>query len=308
LSFQIVFFQNSRIINMRVTTKQSSLSYISIVAMGCLLMATISPFGTLSLCRADVVVGGSLTFDLDGAAFANGADVAYINAFGQLFNPAYNYNTSQTFMEFAKHSATAPPGRPLDAPTNFNDLRNTWVRPDSSGLAYGFNSNPSLQTLTFDASNVGSSGATGSTRFTGGDSFWFGNDSLIAPVAGVPASVWLQYGNLSLSFDASRIGARNSGWLFTNNLAGVLPLFDIRNLTVNATAAGPGPGSLVLSGDLFTTSEFRDSFGILGGLDVGNFRFNGVTAVPEPTSLLLVGSIAVCGAWYRNRRIARLGL
>jgi hypothetical protein len=251
---------------------------------------------------ADRLATGTLTFDLDGDAFATGADVDYINGFGQLFNPAFAYDTSQPFLEFARHGVNAPAGRPAPAPTTFSDLRAGWVRPATTGLAYGFNGNPALQTLTFDPATVATSGATGSTRFTGGDAFWFANDSLIAPVAGIPPSVWIQYGNLDLAYDATRASGGNSGWFFTQNLAGALPLYDIRNLTITSLAAGPGPGSLGLTGSLFTAPEFRDFLCIQAGLEVGSFSFSGTTVVPVPAAAwLFAGALGGLGLLRRRR-------
>jgi hypothetical protein len=279
-------------------TRRSSrpFSDLAVAALGLAVLASTSP------ARADLVVSGALTFDLNGDAFAGGADVAYINAFGQLFNPAFSYDTSQPFMEFAAHGSASAPGRPAPAPTTFSDLRASWVRPATTGLAFGFNGNPALQTLAFDPVTVATTGATGSTRFTGGNSFWFANDSLIAPVDGIPASVWIQYGNLELGFDAARATGDNSGWFFTQQLAGALPVYDIRDLTITVVAAGPGSGSLALGGSLFTAPEFRDFLGIQSGLKVGTFGFSGTTVVPVPAAgWLLVGAIGPLGALRRRQ-------
>jgi hypothetical protein len=252
--------------------------------------------------NADVVVAGTLTFSLDGDAFANGADVAYLNEIGQSFNPGFTYNEAQGFLEFARHRQDAPAGRPAPFPTTFNDLRASWVRPSSIGLTYDFNDSPLLQTLAFDPGTVAAAGATGSTRFKGGDAFWFANESMIAPITGVPASVWIQYGNLGLSFDAGRIGGGNSGWYFTQNLAGPLPLYDIRNLAITVVAAGPGTGSLGLSGSLVTSREFRDFLGIQAGLDVGTFEFVGATVVPVPAAAWLFAGALASLALSRRRQ------
>ena len=249
---------------------------------------------------AEIVIGGALTFDLDGDAFANGADVAYINSRGQAANPSFSYDTNQSFAEFAVHSATGNPGRPGPSPSTFASVASGWTRPNSTGLSYGFNSDMSLQTLTFDPATIATNGASGATRFTGGDSFWIANSTMYDPIADVPQSVWFHYKNLTLSYDAARIAldGANSGWLFTHNIPGSLPTYDIRNLTLDAST----PGSLAMSGDLFTTPEFRNQIGIQSGLDVGSFSFSGVTAVPEPSSFALLGIAGIAGVVIRRRR------
>jgi hypothetical protein len=258
---------------------------------------------TLPIANADVISTATLNYSLDGAAFANGADVPYINAFGKSINPAFNYNTNQTFLEFAGHNAASAPGRPAAPPTTFNDFRTNWVRPNSSALSANYSSNAALQTFAFNPANVTTAGATGQARFDGGDTFWFANDSLINPVANVPASVWLQFGNLGLTYDASRNTGANSGWLFSNNIAGNLAVFDARNITINVVAATAGtPGSLTIAGDFFTSAEFANGFGIQPGIDVGNFTFSAITAVPEPTSLTLLALVSVVAA-TRFRRV-----
>ncbi len=280
--------------------KLSSVLYLSVLAIA-----------ATQIAKADVVTNASLTFNLDGDAFANGADVNAINAFAQTLNPAFSYNAAQPFLEFAGHNANAPAGRPAAAPTTFNDLRSNWSRPSSTGLNYNFNNSPALQTFNFDASNVSTVGGSGSTRFFGGDTFWYGSDSVITPIAGVPASVWLQYGNLDIQFDASRQVGGNSGWFFENNLAGVLPLYDTRNVLVTSVAAGANPGSLIITGDLYTAPEFATGFGMLPGINVGTFSFNAVTAVPEPGSTAAIASATAIGAgvrWRRRKKVVEVDL
>ncbi|MBL8891658.1 MAG: PEP-CTERM sorting domain-containing protein [Planctomycetaceae bacterium] len=244
--------------------------------------------------RADVVAGGQLTFNLDGDAFAHGADVDFLASFGVIYNP------NQTFMEFAKHGSNALAGRPAPSSgpgsvTDFRDIRDTWSRPSSTGLLYGFNTNMALQTLQFNAGTIQTSGATGNIRFLGGDSFWYGNDPIIDT-----GSIWLQYGNMDLTYDANRVGGGNSGWYFRNNVLAPLEIFDVRNVVIDAS-----PGVLNISGDLYTAPEFRDNpsmpFFIKSGMNVGTFSFNGFTAVPEPSSGLLT-AMAVGSVFVRRRR------
>jgi hypothetical protein len=124
---------------------------------------------------------------------------------------------------------------------------------------------------------------------------------MIVPVTGVPASVWIQYGNLALSYDAARAVGGNSGWHFTQNVAGALPLYDVRDLAIAVVAAGTGPGSLGLSGSLVTAQEFRDFLGIQAGLNVGSFEFAGTTVVPVPAAAwLFAGALAALGSARRR--------
>jgi hypothetical protein len=263
---------------------------IAFVTAACVITLHTSAVSVLG----DTVTGGSLTFNLNGNAFANGADIPL------LANAGVVYNTSQTFMEFAKHSSNSIPGRPAPssgagAVANFSQIRNDWVRPSSSGLNYDYNPNAALQTLDFNSSTVATSGAVGNIRFLGGDAFWYGNDPIIAT-----GSIWLQYGDMDLSYDASRANGGNSGWFFRNNILAPLPIFDVRNPIINAAA-----GSFNISGELYTSAEFRSNnlmpFFIQSGLNVGNFSFSG-TAVPEPTSLAPCALAALGVTLTRRRR------
>lgn len=235
------------------------------------------------------VTGGTLTFDLDGEAFANNPDSAWLSGFG--ITPT----AQQTWLEFAKHNQSTPAGRPDTTSTDFNDLRTGWTRPSSTGLAYDFNPNTSVQTFNFDPATIATSGGAGDIRFLGGDSFWFANQAAIDT-----GSVWIQYGNLGLNYDALRNDGTNTGWLFTNFVAdptGSVDVFDIRNLSLTL-----GANSLTMTGDLFVNEGFRDFTGVAAGLDVGSFTFNGITAVPEPSSSALLGAAGVAGAVIRRRR------
>lgn len=244
--------------------------------------------------HADTVASATLNFSLNGDAFAHGADVAYIETFGITYDP------SQNFMEFAGHNSSNLPGRPLPSPANFDTVRAGWVRPDSSDLRYDFNPSPSLQTLAFDPSSVATAGATGSTRFLGGTSFWYANQSLM--YQGDSSSIWIQFGEVGLSYDSTRAVGGNSGWVIANHILGDLPLFDIRNASVTAVAASGGsPGGLDIKGDLFTAQEFRDGFAIQSGLNVGTIAFR-ATTVPEPSAVLMLGIGGLGAAFLRCRR------
>jgi hypothetical protein len=267
--------------------------------IACFAVWVIAGLVILSPSRADVVTGGQLSFNLDGDAFANGADVDFLASFGVIYDP------TQTFMEFAKHRGDALAGRPAPssgpgAVTDFRDIRDTWSRPSSTGLTYDFNTNMALQTLQFDPGTIQASGATGNIRFLGGDSFWYGNDPIIDT-----GSIWLQYGNMDLTYDANRVGGGNSGWYFRNNVLAPLEIFDVRNVVIDTT-----PGVLNISGDLYTAPEFRDNpfmpFFIKSGMNVGTFSFSG-SAVPEPSSGLLLTAMAVSSVFVRRRRVVCSG-
>lgn len=81
---------------------------------------------------ADTIASANLNVSLNGDAFANGADVAYIES------PGITYDPSQPFMEFAGNNSSDLPGRPLPPPANFDTVRAGWVRPDSSSLRYNW--------------------------------------------------------------------------------------------------------------------------------------------------------------------------
>lgn len=255
--------------------------------------ATISSVATPV--RGAVVTSGSLTFDLDGAAFANNPDNVFLNGAG--IAPT----AGQTWLEFARHSQASPAGRPQANPplVSFNDIRAGWSRPSSTGLVYDFNPNTSLQTFNFDPLTILASGGTGNIQFLGGDSFWFANQAAIAT-----GSIWIQYGNLALNYSAARNNGTNSGWLFTNYVAdpaGTVDVFDVRNLSLTL-----GVNSLTMTGDLFVHEDFRDFTGVSVGIDVGSFSFNGVTAVPEPSSFAFFGIAGVAGVFLRRGRATNI--
>jgi hypothetical protein len=249
-----------------------------------------------SALRADYITGGSLIFNLDGNAFANGADVPYLNSFGVAYDP------NQTFMEFGRHFKPAETVgvsvlgfRPEPNPpvVNFNDLRAGWVRPSSSGLAYGVNGTgpiPNPQppgrsavptTFAFDPSNIEAT-ATGAIGTIGSTSFWYANDPLIAT-----GSIWLGWGDMTLQYSAARDNGANSGWFFDNRLLGTMTIFDTRNLSIFVQAAGTNPGIVAISGDLYVAPEFRDAFALESGLKVGTFSLRAQT-VPEPASIAMM--------------------
>lgn len=276
---------------------------------GFILAASSMTLAVNSPASADYIVGGSLTFNLDGNAFANGADIPLLSSWGVA------YDTNQTFMEFGRHftpseTVGVPVSgfRPEPEPpvTNFDDLRSGWVRPNSDGLEYAINGNspiPSPQpsgrsavptTFAFDPSNVEGT-ATGLIGTIGSTSFWYANDPIIDT-----GSIWLGWGDMSLQYSASRDAGDNSGWYFRNRETAGLNIFDIRNLTMFVQGAGENPGTFSLSGDLYTAPEFRNAFAIQQGLKVGTFTLTAQT-VPEPASILMLGVGSVLALGYRRR-------
>ncbi|WP_158222641.1 PEP-CTERM sorting domain-containing protein [Rhodopirellula sp. MGV] len=236
--------------------------------------------------RADVVTGGALVIDFDGDAFANGGNELALQSVGISLTPG------QAFMEFGLHGNGVLPGRPASpaTATDFSDLRDGWVRPSTEGLGYTFNAGAGSP-LEFDPSSIASVGAQGAATFAGGDAFWYANDAVIAT-----GSVWLQFGNYALHYDETRSEGENSGWLLTNTVLQTLPLFDIRNLSIDSVAAGiDTAGSLSLSGDLYVSDEFSAAWYLQPELNVGTFSFAGVTAIPEPSSFacLAIGALGL---------------
>ncbi|WP_436716928.1 hypothetical protein U8335_07105 [Roseiconus lacunae] len=246
-----------------------------------------------STARGDLVTSATLSINFDGDAFAAAADEVALQNVGVALTPG------QSFMEFGLHADASMPGRPAPSSivTDFRDLRNLWVRPSTSNLDYSFDS-AALNPLSFDPSTIASSGAKGAATFSGGDSFWYANDAVIAT-----GSSWLQFGNYELHYDGSRVDADNSGWLLTNTFLQTLPLFDIRNLSIGSVPADTSlAGNLLLSGDLHITDEFSTSWYMESGLNVGSFSFAGVTAVPEPSGVSALLVIAAGRVLIRRRR------
>ncbi|WP_165223853.1 PEP-CTERM sorting domain-containing protein [Aquisphaera insulae] len=239
--------------------------------------------------RADQVTGGSLTLNLDGAAFANDVNVAALDAvLGDYYGTSYD--TSQTFLEFGRYISgseivglSANDLRPGTA-ASFADLRQGWVRPSSTGLVFDVNGSTAAAgpttNFTYDPSNVAGT-ASGQIGTAGAVSFWYGNDPLIAT-----GSIWNAFGNFTLQYDAARAVGGDSGWYLSNTIMGVVPVFDTQNVVVTTTAGG-----LSISGDLVYAPEFSEFFfgGPPAGQNVGRFSLN-ATSVPEPASMVLLGS------------------
>lgn len=243
--------------------------------------------------HADYVTSATLSFDLLGDTFANAGNAATWSSLG------FPLTSGQSFLEFGAHSATALPWKPDPSVANFSELRESWVRPETSDLSYGYDPNASLQSFVFDPATVNTVGGSGNMRFTGGDSFWVANDGVIASM-----SHFIQYGDLSLSYSAASATGSNSGWLFSNNspaVPGGVPLpmavYDTRDVTILVSGS-----TLNLTGQLYIHSEF-EQFGVQSGLHAGSFTLR-ATTVPEPGSMAVLGIFAAGGAAWRKRRQA----
>ncbi len=277
------------------------------------LLACITP----TVASADIIVGGTMSKNLNSAAFRDpgSADATYLAGFGVVVDPAApllifgnHFGPAQTagrnvgqFRPMPVDPALPPTGTPALPRVNYRDdaaaiEANIAAFGSTSALAFGVNGTsitPSglpgrseqASTFSFDPANIAGT-ASGAIGLDGATSFWYAN----VPVINT-GSVWLGYGDLSLSFDAARAVGGNSGWFFTNNLLFSAVVYDVRNPVFSGVVAATDstPGSLSLSGDLYTAPEFRDGFGIRANLNVGSFALNAVTAIPAPGAAALLG-------------------
>jgi len=280
---------------------------------------------------ADYVVGGSMTQNLSAKVFRDPAstdpsldgfaDPAQpILIFGKHFGPADTAGQSVVgFRPLAVDPGLpqiGPPSQPVALPrTNYRDDPATIEASigSSTGLDLGVNGpaiSPSglpgraeqSSTLSFDPANfIGT--VTGGIGLDGATSLWYANTPIINT-----GSVWLGYGDLSLSYDGARAAGGDSGWFFTNHLLFDLPLYDIQNFQVTGItpATESTPGSLTITGDLYISPEFGGptGFGMKSELLVGSFTLNAVTAVPEPASVAMaaIGVLGLVAVGLRRRR------
>lgn len=297
-----------------------------------LTMISLATVALASAAHADIVVGGSFTQNLDSAAFRSPSSLdpgfadflatqagvvvdpnAPLMIFGNHFSPAQTAGKNVLqFRPMPVDPALTPIGSPALPRVNYRDdaaaiEANIAAFGSTSALAFGVNA-PDLtpsglpgrdekpSSFSFDPSNISTS-ATGTIGLDGATSFWYAN----VPVINTQ-SVWLGYGDLSLSFNAARAVNGNSGWFLTNNLLFGQELYDVRNLSfANVVAATETtPGSFVMSGDLRVAPEYSFNWGLRENLDVGSFTLNAITAVPEPTTLGLLGAAGL--ALVRRRR------
>ncbi|MBL9166008.1 MAG: PEP-CTERM sorting domain-containing protein [Planctomycetaceae bacterium] len=281
--------------------------------------------------HADKIIGGSMTHNLDSAAFRDpaSADEAYWASLGVTLTP------NEPILIFGNHRGPAETsGQGILAfrpqPTNpalpdiaDPDLPRPNYRDDAvsieasitafgstSALAFGVNGTvtPSglpgrleqSTTFSFDPTNAAAT-ATGAIGLDGVTSFWYANAAVVNT-----QSVWMCYGDLLLSFDAARAIDGNSGWVFINNLLYTDTPYDIRNFAISSVVAATNstPGSLTITGDLYTAPGLA-AFGIDAGLAAGTFTLNAVTAVPEPATSLVMGVGFFGWASLVRRRVAR---
>jgi len=260
------------------------------------------------------VVGGSLTISIDGDAFA---DQAAYNGGGGPLTPG------QPFLEFAKHFSPAETVgvsvtgdgsssgfRPAPSPTNFKDLRATWLRPSSDNLAFGINGTGPIgpqptgrglqpTTFEFDPADVAGT-ATGRIGTVGTASFWYANDEVIDNMG----SIWLAFGDMSLRYNPARQSDGDSGWYFTNHLMFDQVAFDTRNISIDAGT----PGQLTITGDLVMAQEMGGMFAMTNGFPVGSFVLNALTPVPEPSTFALgmMAGVGLLAGYFRRRGSSNL--
>lgn len=280
----------------------------------------------------DYVVGGSMSMNLDSAALRDPAsvDAAYLAGFGVIVDPSQpllifgnHFGSTDTagkslpqFRPLPVDASLAPisvPGPALPRPNYRDDVPTIEASisafGSTSGLAYGINGQsvtPSglpgrseqSSTFSFDPSNLPGT-ASGVIGLDGVTSLWYANTPVINT-----GSVWLAYGDLALAYDAARAINGDSGWVLINHLLFDQPVYDIQNFAVSniVDATVSTPGSFTITGDLFTSQEFRDGFGIAADYAVGSFTLNAVTAVPEASSLVLAGVAALGAGVFCARR------
>lgn len=279
------------------------------------------------------VRGGSLTMNFDANALATTAfDTGTYNpANGPYMVLGRHYTAS----EVANRRVTSGTNRNGDIPQIRNlvnigtaqtpnwtaDYRQFstqpgYAPPSSTGLQYSiYDSAPSVaglplrfpQNSDFQIDTSGSlATATGQIGIGGADSFHFGNTDFFAINGGggpnnTPTNINL--GDYSVYFDASRVTATTSGWVFSNHL-GVSSgsfAFDTFNTTVSVTA-----NSFTLTGDLLVGSDLTDFSGLTTGARVGTFSLNGITAVPEPTSIALLSTVGIGAVFLRRRKAKKV--
>ena len=106
-------------------------------------------------------------------------------------------------------------------------------------------------------------------------------------------------GDFTLAYDANRLLVGGSGWALTNHIAPAAVVFDLTNVTANASG-----GTLTISGDLSLSYEVAN-FLLTSpgdqGKDMGNFTFT-ASYVPEASTATLLG-LAFGGGILRRRRM-----
>ncbi len=280
------------------------------------------------------VNGGTLTMNFDANALANTAfDTGTYNpANGPFMVLGRHYTAAEVanrrVTSGANRDGNIPQIRNLvnigtaDSPIWTADYRlfstqPGYAPPTSTGLQYSiYNTAPSVAGLplrfpqssnfTID-SNGNPATATGRIGIGGAASFHFGNTDFIAANGGgginnTPTNINL--GDYSVYYDASRVTATTSGWIFSNHF-GVSDgsfAFDTFNTTLTVST-----NSFRLSGDLLVGEDLNAFSGLTTGAKVGTFSLDGfdITAVPEPSSMALLAVTGIGGVLLRKRRATR---
>ncbi len=268
--------ESKRRVKRRISTNQV------IPAMNSRLFLTLLlPFAAMNsqVNAAYTLVSGGAMIDYDAAAWASLAGGANLPGFEALIMDEF----------FDQAGVTSRTGTQI-----LND--EVVANPATTGLYHAMNgstvsnlANRSNQATTF-AYEVGNpTGHTGVIGL-GGITRWDVN-----PLLG---GGHLGFGDYTLSYDPTRVLVGGTGWALRVNMAGGGVAFDLKNVTVNATAS-----AFDISGDLAVSYEMANFYLATPanqGNDVGNFSFSAI-AVPEPSRALTM-FVGVVALGFRRRR------
>lgn len=247
-----------------------------------LFLTLLLPFAALTsqVNAAYTLVSGGATIDYDAAAWASLAGGANVPGFEALVMDEF----------FNQAGVTSRTGTQI-----LND--EVVANPATTGLYHAMNGstvtnladrNNQATTFAYEVGNpTGHTGVIG----LGGITRWDVN-----PLLG---GGQLGFGDYTLSYDPTRVLVGGTGWALRVNMIGGGVAFDLKNVTVNATAS-----AFDISGDLTVSYEMANFYLATPsnqGNDVGNFSFSALAMAPEPTrmSLLMIGLV---GAFFRRRR------
>jgi hypothetical protein len=239
-------------------------------------VAALAAVGVVSSVNAETLASGSATIDFDQTAWAGVAGGAL--TLSTFFNQAEAENLTVAQLLSLSGGSSSYLGQ------GYNMNGATVADPDPA------NRTPQPTTFAFTPGQL--------TLHTG--VIGLGGVARFAVYGGLGGS--LLFGDYSLQYDASRIGAGASGWYLTGNITFPLAAFDI--LTNANFSATDSPSSVAIAGDLGVAPELAGFLGTPGDAlkDVGNFSFAGVAVVPEPSSMALVGS-GVLMLWAGRKRL-----